>query len=88
MRCPVCTHPQRPLIEQRVARDGHPLRRVAGDFGLPLGAVLDHSRTHVLFPRPPAAACLPGLHEPYGFTAAGSTPRCRHCDTPLPEETP
>lgn len=88
MSCPVCSHPQRHLIEQALYLDVKSPRRVAVDFGLELAQVLAHQRTHVVWPRRPVAVCLPGLCEPYGSTPPGATARCRHCDTPLVQEIP
>lgn len=84
MSCPVCAHPQRHLIEQALFLAVQSPQRVAVNYALALGALLDHQQAHVLWPRPPVERCLPGLHEPGGVNPPGHTPRCRHCDSPLP----
>lgn len=76
--CPVCAHPQRHLIEQALCVAVTSPQRVATEFALGLAQIQQH-QGHVVWPRRPRAACLPGLCEPYGYTPPGEAPRCRHC---------
>lgn len=88
MSCQICSHPQRHLIEQALFLDVKSPRRVAADYRLDLAHVLEHQRAHVVWIARPRETCLPGMHAPYGATPPGATPRCRHCDTLLPQENP